>query len=61
MEFSQIYNRVNTEYGLAVMVTRIKTGYAVVFIDQDSQNLIETRLYQDEAAAVAYAEKLIAQ
>jgi hypothetical protein len=61
MQFSQIYTRVNPEYGLAVMVTRIKTGFAVVFIDQDSQNLIETRLYQDEAAAVAYAEKLIAQ
>ena len=58
---SQIYTRVNTEYGLAVTVTRISKGYAVTFIDHDSGNLIETRIYQDEAAAIAYAEKLIAQ
>ena len=56
-----IYTRVNTEYGLAVFVTQISKGFAVVFIDHDSQNLIETRLYQDEAAAIAYAEKLIRQ
>ena len=61
MKFSQVFTRANPEYGLAVTVTRISKGYAVTFIDHDSENLIETRIYQDEAAAIAYAEKLITQ
>jgi hypothetical protein len=57
----QIYTRVNTEYGLAVIVTQIRTGYAVTFIDTDAQQIIESRLFAVEADAITYANGLIAQ
>jgi hypothetical protein len=57
----QIFTRINTEYGLAVTVTSISKGYAVTFIDTDSENIIETRIYPVEDKAIAYANNLIAQ
>ena len=57
----QVFTSTNPEYGLAVTVTQVSKGYAVTFIDSDSDNIIEMRIYKDQQSAVAYAEKLIAQ
>jgi hypothetical protein len=57
----QTFTRINTEYGLAVIVTQIRTGYAVTFIDTDAQQIIDTRLFAVEANAITYANNLIAQ
>lgn len=57
----QTFTRINTEYGLAVIVTNVKKGYAVTFIDTDSENIIETRIYKDEGNAIEYAQNLIRQ
>ena len=57
----QVFTRINTQYDLAVIVTQVSKGYAVTFIDSDSENIIEMRIYKDQESAVAYAEKLIAQ
>lgn len=57
----QVFTRINPEYDLAVIVTQVSKGYAVTFIDSDSENIIEMRIYKDQESAVAYAEKLIAQ
>ena len=57
----QIFNLINAEYNLAVTVTNVSKGYAVQFIDIDSQNIIETRIYKEEAKALAYAKNIIAQ
>ena len=57
----QIFTSTNTQYGLAVTVTHVSKGYAVTFVDMDSENIIETRIYKDKVSAIAYAQNLILQ
>lgn len=59
MATNQVFTRISTEYGLAVTVTAISKGYAVTFLDTDSENIIETRIYKDQAGAIGYAQTLI--
>ena len=49
----------NTEYGLSVTVLQTERGWLVRFIDDDSGGIIEQRIYPTEAAALAYAHKII--
>jgi hypothetical protein len=57
---NQIATFTNPAYGVAAIVTRIKKGYAVTFLDTDAEAIIETRIYPHEMAAqaFAYARKL---
>ena len=48
----------NTEYGLTVTVFQVLRGWMMRFVDDDSGNIIEQRIYPTEAAALAYAHKL---
>ena len=49
----------NTEYGLTVTVFPVLRGWMVRFVDDDSGNIIEQRIYPSETAALAYAHKII--
>jgi hypothetical protein len=55
-----IYKRDSEEDGLSVSVFKTDKGFRVIFIDTDSDNVIENRgYYKDEFAAVSYASTLI--
>lgn len=46
-------------FGLCVTVTPVSRGFAVTFIDTDSENIIESRIYTDKLRAYAYAYGLV--
>jgi hypothetical protein len=56
----QVETFTNPAYGVAAIVTRIKKGYAVTFLDTDAEAIIETRIYPQDmkATAIAYAQTL---
>lgn len=56
----QVATFTNPDYGVAAIVTSIKKGYAVTFLDTDAEAIIETRIFPHEMAAqaFAYARKL---
>jgi len=56
---NHIYKRDSEEYGISVSVSKTDKGFRVIFIDTDSDNVIENRTYKDEFAAVSYASTLI--
>ena len=49
----------NSDDGLTVTVFPVSRGWMVRFVDDDSGNIIEQRIYPTEAAALAYAHKII--
>lgn len=44
--------------GITVEVFPVARGWLVRFVDDDSGNIIEQRIYPTESAALAYAHKL---
>ena len=42
----------DARFGLAATVTRVEKGFAVTFIDTDSENIIATRIYTDKLRAI---------
>lgn len=50
---------IDDEFGLCATVTPVSKGFAVTFIDTDTENIIESRLYTDKLRAYAYAYALI--
>jgi hypothetical protein len=50
----------NPVYGIAAIVTSIKKGYAVTFLDTDADAIITTRIYPHDMKpqAIAYAQNL---
>ena len=58
---NQIATFIDAKYGIAATVTETKRGYAVIFLDTDAEQIIETRIYPHsmEAKAIAYAKSLI--
>ena len=50
---------IDPKFGLAAIVTRVSTGWAVTFIDTDAQDIIDARVFSDELRAIAYAKGLI--
>jgi hypothetical protein len=55
----QLLTLTDAQFGLAATVTRVEKGFAVTFIDTDSENIIATRTYDDKMRAIAYARGLI--
>ena len=49
----------NPDDGLTVTVFPVLRGWMVRFVDDDSGNIIEQRIYPTETAALAYAHKII--
>ena len=56
---TQVLTLTDPEFGLAVTVTQTKKGFAVTFIDTDSENIIGVRIYPEKLRALAYAHGLI--
>ena len=54
-----VYSRVNTEDGLSVTVTETEHGFRVSFVDTDCDFVIETRVFPQREAAIAFAKTLI--
>lgn len=50
---------IDPKFGLAAIVTKVSKGWAVTFIDTDSENIIDARVFPDESRAIAYAKGLI--
>jgi hypothetical protein len=51
----------NIEYGIEAQVTSHAKGFAVALLDTDANEFInEVRIYPNEDAAIAYAQKLVA-
>lgn len=56
----QLATFTNPDYGIAAIVTSIKKGFAVTFLDTDAEEIIGVRIYPHDMAAqaIAYAQNL---
>ena len=49
----------NPDEGITVTVTLVARGWLVRMVDDDSGNIVGDRIFPDEAAALAYARKIV--
>jgi len=56
----QVATFINTDYGIASLVTKITKGYAVTLLDTDAEMVVATRIYPVSMfdKAIAYAKKI---